>query len=124
MCPSFPTDVLVQRLDEDVENEEEIQLVPQVNAVTHQSAEQLREEMVSQVDSPSSNLVGTPEVSVSIARVTASDSATVCRRYKNFYIMISSIKYHDYHDSDNAVTFNFISTFINDTFFIFLDRCT
>ena len=98
--------------------------MPQVNAVTHQSAEQLREEMVSQVDSPSSNLVGTPEVSVSIARVTASDSATVCRRYKNFYIMISSIKYHDYHDSDNAVTFNFISTFINDTFFIFLDRCT
>ena len=81
-CPSFCAHVLVRRLDEDVdvEDEEEIQLVPQVSAVTHQSAEQLSEETVSQVDSQSSssNLVGTPEVSVSIARVTASDSATVC----------------------------------------------
>ena len=79
-CPSSGcADVLVRRLDEDVEDEEEIQLVPQVSAVTHQSAEQLSEETVSQVDSPSSsNLVGTPEVSVSVARVTASDSATVC----------------------------------------------
>ena len=47
--PSFCADVPFRRLDEDVENEEEIQLVPQVSAVTHQSAEQLSEEMVSQV---------------------------------------------------------------------------
>ena len=38
-CPSFCTDVPVRRLDEDVENEEEMQLVPQISAVTHQSAE-------------------------------------------------------------------------------------
>ena len=38
----------------------------------------------------------------------------VMPRYKNFYITISSIKYHDYHDSDDTITFNFISTFVSD----------
>ncbi|XP_065885455.1 zinc finger MYM-type protein 1-like [Dysidea avara] len=79
---SVSADVPVRQLDEDsdedVENEEEIQLIPQVSAVTQQSREQLSEETVSQVDSPSSNLVGTPEISISVARNTASDSATVC----------------------------------------------
>ena len=57
-----------------------MQLVPKVSVVTRQLSEHLSDETVSQVDSPSSSiLVGTLEVSVSIAKVTASNSATVCK---------------------------------------------
>ena len=78
-CPSITTNIPARRLDEDVKNEEQIQLVPQVSVVTHQLTEHLSDETVLQVDLPSSSiLVGTPEVSVSIAKVTASNSATVC----------------------------------------------
>ena len=45
-CLSISADVPVQRLEEDIENEEETQLVPQVSTFTHQSSEQFNEETV------------------------------------------------------------------------------
>ena len=80
-CLSVSADVPVRQFsDSDVENEEEIQLVPQVSAVTHQSVEKSNEETVSEVDSSHScsSLVDKPEGRVSIARDTASDSAIGC----------------------------------------------
>ena len=63
-CPSVSTNAPARRLYKDVENEEQIQLVPQVSVVTHQLSEHLSDETASQVDSPSSSiLVGSPEVS-------------------------------------------------------------
>ena len=67
-------------VENEVENEEEIQLVPQVSAVRKQSVEKSNEETVSEVDSSRSrsSLVDKPEGSVSIARDTTFDSAIGC----------------------------------------------
>ena len=87
-CLSVSADVPVRQFsDSDVENEEEIQLVPQVSAVTHQSVEKSNEEMVSEVDSSRScsSLVDKPGGRVSIARNTSSDSAIGCSTSNSCY---------------------------------------
>ena len=80
MCLSVSADVLIRQFSDEVENEEEIQLVPQVSAVRQQSVEKSNEETVSEVNSSRSrsSLVDKPEGSVSIARDTTFDSAIGC----------------------------------------------
>ena len=80
-CLSVP---VRQFSDTDVENEEEIQLMPQVSVVTHQSVEKSNEETV---DSSLScrSLVDKPEGRVSIARNTSSDSTIGCSTSNSCY---------------------------------------
>ena len=84
-CLSVSADVPVRQFSDsnvknEVENEKEIQLVPQVSAVRQQSVKKSNEETVSEVDSSRSlsSLVDKPKGSLSIARDTTFDSAIGC----------------------------------------------